>query len=221
MNRRGVTTLVMTAATTAILAACGGNAHDPTAVDRAIPPVTGTVSLEIPLAPPQTLDISIAAPPNLAGVVVKIGTSPSDQNTDSALPPNSTAMASPVCAVEATIKNDTLGFKKSSWVISADGVALINTFVTGLLKANPGRLPERIETMGFASSDGETEFNLQLSQHRSDAAVAVLSSTPALGAVPITSAGFGEAFPIADNSTEEGRMQNRRVEMYFVYAGCA
>ena len=212
MNRRDVTAFALAMATTASLAACGSEAHRPTAVVDTMPPATGTVSLEIPLAPTPTLDISIAVPPSLEGVVVTVETVPDDHDADS---------ARHECVVKATIKTDKLGFEKNSWAISADGTALINAFVTSLRDANPGRLPVRVDNKGFASSDGETNFNLQLSQHRSDAVVAVLTSIPALAGVPMTSVGFGEAFPIADNSTEEGRIQNRRVEMYFVYLGCA
>ncbi len=227
MNSREMTKFIMAVATIAGLGSCGSDARDPTAGVDSMPPANGTVSLEIPLAPPPTLDISIVVPSSLEGVKVTVVTVPEGHTADAAAPstagePSTTEeIKPPECAVEATIEADTLGFEKNSWVISADGTALINAFVTSLLEANPGRLPERIESKGFASSDGGEEFNLQLSQHRSDAAAGVLASIPALVDVPMTSVGFGEASPIADNGTEEGRIQNRRVEMYFVFGGCA
>jgi hypothetical protein len=71
-----------------------------------------------------------------------------------------------------------------------------------------------IEVVGFASADGSAAYNRQLSQRRADSVVRYLAEEHN---VPlrrmITPFGFGELQPIADNSTREGRQQNRRVEV--------
>ncbi|MEZ5422667.1 MAG: OmpA family protein [Pyrinomonadaceae bacterium] len=71
-----------------------------------------------------------------------------------------------------------------------------------------------IEVTGFASSDGSTAKNKVLSQRRAQAVIDYLVEN---GNVPLrrigTSYGFGELQAIADNSTREGREQNRRVEV--------
>jgi outer membrane protein OmpA-like peptidoglycan-associated protein len=71
-----------------------------------------------------------------------------------------------------------------------------------------------IEVVGYASSDGDLEYNRRLSQKRADSAVRYLTEKHA---VPlrriITPYGFGENSPIADNSTVDGRKRNRRVEV--------
>jgi len=71
-----------------------------------------------------------------------------------------------------------------------------------------------IEVVGFASADGGTLYNRRLSQNRADAVVRYLAEEHN---VPlrriVTPFGFGELQPVADNTTREGRQQNRRVEV--------
>jgi outer membrane protein OmpA-like peptidoglycan-associated protein len=71
-----------------------------------------------------------------------------------------------------------------------------------------------IEITGFASADGSAKANKALSQRRSQAVIDYLVETHN---VPLRrigqSYGFGELQAIADNTTREGREQNRRVEI--------
>lgn len=61
-------------------------------------------------------------------------------------------------------------------------------------------------------SRGSTEFNRQLSERRADA---VRNDLMAQGVMPtqIKVMSYGENVPLADNTTEAGRHQNRRVEL--------
>ena len=63
---------------------------------------------------------------------------------------------------------------------------------------------------GHTDNVGDEAYNLKLSERRAQAVVDYLT---AKGVAPgrITSVGAGESKPLADNSTEEGRAQNRRV----------
>jgi outer membrane protein OmpA-like peptidoglycan-associated protein len=71
-----------------------------------------------------------------------------------------------------------------------------------------------LEIAGFASSDGNENFNRQLSQRRADAVVRYLAEEHNVSLRRmITPFGYGENQPVADNSTREGREQNRRVEV--------
>lgn len=68
------------------------------------------------------------------------------------------------------------------------------------------------EVQGHASSDGPDAYNLALSDRRAASVRAYLMSK-GVAAGRMTSRGYGETMPIADNATEEGRKQNRRVEL--------
>ena len=63
---------------------------------------------------------------------------------------------------------------------------------------------------GHADNIGAADFNLALSQRRAQSAVDYLA-TKGIAASRFVVKGFGFAKPIADNSTAEGRAQNRRV----------
>lgn len=71
-----------------------------------------------------------------------------------------------------------------------------------------------IEVAGFASSDGDEALNRRLSQKRADAVIQYLVENHSIPlrrfVVPM---GYGEKNPIADNSTLQGRKENRRVEV--------
>jgi OOP family OmpA-OmpF porin len=54
---------------------------------------------------------------------------------------------------------------------------------------------------------------LKLSQRRADAVLKALIKK-GVAADRITAKGYGEADPVASNSTKEGRAQNRRVELW-------
>jgi outer membrane protein OmpA-like peptidoglycan-associated protein len=71
-----------------------------------------------------------------------------------------------------------------------------------------------IEVTGYASSDGNEEFNRRLSRKRADMVIQYLAENYAMPlrrfVMPM---GYGENNPIADNATAAGRKENRRVEV--------
>ncbi len=71
--------------------------------------------------------------------------------------------------------------------------------------------PERLLLIGFTDDRGGDQANLRLSESRARA-IAEALRTRQVSPGGIT--GFGKALPIRDNSTEEGRSKNRRVEVW-------
>ena len=71
-----------------------------------------------------------------------------------------------------------------------------------------------IEIKGFADSTGDVARNRVLSQQRADAVVRYLQEHHDIPLRRIvTPFGYGELRPVADNSSADGRRQNRRVEV--------
>lgn len=71
-----------------------------------------------------------------------------------------------------------------------------------------------IEIKGYADSTGDVARNRVLSQQRADAVVRYLQENHDIPLRRmITPYGYGEMRPVADNSSAEGRRQNRRVEV--------
>jgi OOP family OmpA-OmpF porin len=86
---------------------------------------------------------------------------------------------------------------------------LILDEVAEALVANP---QINVEISGHTDSMGSDEYNQRLSESRAASVVAYLVEK-GVAAERMTSAGYGESQPVADNSTDEGREANRRVEL--------
>jgi outer membrane protein OmpA-like peptidoglycan-associated protein len=79
----------------------------------------------------------------------------------------------------------------------------------GIIQAHPG-LHLAIE--GHTDNIGSDEANMKLSQQRADTVRDFLLEQ-GLTAGTVTAVGLGKAEPVADNSTNDGRQKNRRVEI--------
>lgn len=82
--------------------------------------------------------------------------------------------------------------------------------VAKVIKDNPQI--KAIEVEGHASAEGSDEHNQKLSERRAKAVMKYLTKTAGTPKAMLTSKGYGETRPIADNETEDGREKNRRVE---------
>jgi OmpA-OmpF porin, OOP family len=104
----------------------------------------------------------------------------------------------------------TLHFKVASATLTPEAQAELDR-LTNRAKTMAGYV---IEVTGYASSDGNEAYNVRLSERRAQAVVRYLVEQ---AGVPlrriVTPFGFGEKHPVADNSTKDGRIQNRRVDI--------
>jgi outer membrane protein OmpA-like peptidoglycan-associated protein len=71
----------------------------------------------------------------------------------------------------------------------------------------------RVRIEGHTDSTGSDDFNQKLSERRAASVQTVLVSR-GVQATQISVVGLGEAKPIADNATADGRAKNRRVELH-------
>ena len=81
--------------------------------------------------------------------------------------------------------------------------------IAEILKAYP---KVTIKLGGYTDSTGDPQANLKLSQQRADAVMADLVKL-GVDAGRIKAEGYGQEHPVADNSTEEGRAKNRRIDI--------
>lgn len=81
-----------------------------------------------------------------------------------------------------------------------------------LMNENPDL---KIEIQAHTDNQGRAAYNKKLSDRRADSALQYLIEN---GIAPerMSSVGFGDTKPVADNTTEEGRQQNRRVELIII-----
>jgi outer membrane protein OmpA-like peptidoglycan-associated protein len=87
--------------------------------------------------------------------------------------------------------------------------------VSGILLAYPGL---KLQVEGYTDNIGTDEYNQKLSEQRAGGVRDYLVAQ-SVSSENVTAAGYGKNNPVADNSTNSGRAQNRRVEL--VVSGAA
>ncbi|MFP4599085.1 MAG: OmpA family protein [Persicimonas sp.] len=109
---------------------------------------------------------------------------------------------------EKLVIADKVHFETAKATIRQDSHAILDE-VAGALDENPQIELLRVE--GHTDSRGSEDYNELLSQRRAESVRDYLIEA---GVEPsrLTATGYGEAKPLADNDTEEGRSRNRRVE---------
>ncbi len=95
-------------------------------------------------------------------------------------------------------------YDKSDLTSSAE--ANLDKLVT-ILKEYPDT---NIEVQGHTDSNGSDDYNMKLSERRASEVSAYLRGRGVAGS-RLTTKGYGEIAPVADNGSDEGRAQNRRV----------
>jgi OmpA-OmpF porin, OOP family len=117
--------------------------------------------------------------------------------------------------------------EKVTELLDTGVIRLVNVrFETGKAQLRPesyealdeiGRILEQwpqlqIEIGGHTDSRGSAAFNQKLSEQRAQSVLDYLKSKFRIDSAQYTVKGYGESTPIADNDSETGRAQNRRVE---------
>lgn len=105
------------------------------------------------------------------------------------------------------IKIENIFFDSGKWDLKEESHEALNLLYR-FMHANPEVM---VEINAHTDNLGSDQFNQQLSEKRATSVVEYLVQK-GLDGGKLISQGFGEAQPVADNNTEEGRAQNRRVE---------
>lgn len=103
-----------------------------------------------------------------------------------------------------------INFRVNSAVLSPEAKTQLDALATKAMTAK-GYV---IEVSGYTDSSGSIEKNRRLSNQRADSVVRYLVENHRIPLRRIiTPYGYGETNAVADNTTREGRAQNRRVEV--------
>ncbi|MGQ0700343.1 MAG: OmpA family protein [Panacagrimonas sp.] len=112
------------------------------------------------------------------------------------------------CAAGDTIVLRGVNFEFDKARLTTNARSILDTVNDALNKAPS----VKVEIGGHTDAKGSDEYNQKLSERRAKSVVEYLG-TKGIAADRMTSVGYGEAMPVADNETDEGRELNRRVEL--------
>ncbi|MEE9339227.1 MAG: OmpA family protein [Methylococcaceae bacterium] len=101
-----------------------------------------------------------------------------------------------------------INFATGSFNITPKSMELLSNAAEAINAAPAGT---NIQVGGHTDNTGSSEINARLSKQRAQAVVDTLVGMGVDGS-QLSAEGFGDSQPIADNSTREGRTQNRRME---------
>ena len=116
-----------------------------------------------------------------------------------------------VGAINAILSDTKVTFAPGSSDINADSREIIEKIVAVMEDCTD--VP--MEIAGYTDSQGRESMNQALSQSRAQAVLNALLARRVL-TENLVAHGYGEADPIADNGTEEGREANRRIEFHLI-----
>ena len=111
---------------------------------------------------------------------------------------------------KAVLTNDQAKFNFDSAELSPEAKAAADQFVQKLVADNRGVY---LEIRGYTDNVGPDEYNLILSKRRATAVMEYFYKQYHIPLYRMQVIGMGNADPIADNKTKDGRSQNRRVEI--------
>lgn len=114
-------------------------------------------------------------------------------------------------SVVAVTVDQKILFDPGSASITADTQPVIDQIAEMLKECT--EIP--MEIAGYTDSQGREEMNLSLSKNRAEAVLTALRARR-IPTGSFSANGYGEADPIADNETEEGREANRRIEFRLI-----
>ncbi len=106
------------------------------------------------------------------------------------------------------LNNDQVKFEFDKWDLTEEAMQALDMFVETLIAMDKGLY---ITIQGHTDNTGPEAWNLLLGKRRADAVMEYLFKKYHIPLHRMEVISFGSSDPIADNSTREGRSQNRRV----------
>ncbi len=113
------------------------------------------------------------------------------------------------CPISLEIKG--VQFKYDSAELTSNAKLILDGVAASLIRYP---LKNDLDVQGHTSSEGSDNYNLRLSQKRSQSVANYLKHQGVNN--KLTAHGYGESQPISDNNTEAGKSRNRRVELIWI-----
>ncbi len=109
-------------------------------------------------------------------------------------------------------ENSGVYFDTNKFNINSKSMATLDK-LTGVLREYPDT---NVLVVGHTDNTGADAYNMTLSKQRAESVTTYFTATKGLASGRFTTNWYGEQSPVADNSTAEGRAQNRRVNVIIV-----
>jgi outer membrane protein OmpA-like peptidoglycan-associated protein len=124
---------------------------------------------------------------------------------DTAVPPEDDIFINPKVGQKIILRN--IQFETAKWTLLDESFETLDSLVELML-----RFPAmKVEISGHTDNKGNKRANETLSLNRANAVIRFLTDN-GIEAERLESKGYGQDLPIDSNETEEGRLNNRRVE---------
>ncbi|MCJ2182855.1 OmpA family protein [Novosphingobium sp. 1949] len=117
--------------------------------------------------------------------------------------------------IDVTQEGDGILVNLPDVTFAVDSTAISPSFQASLDKVAQSMVQypnSLVDVYGHTDSTGSAAYNMDLSKRRADSVARYLTSR-GVASARIQTQGMGENYPVADNTTPEGRALNRRVEI--------
>ena len=109
---------------------------------------------------------------------------------------------------QETLRNDEAKFAFDSWELTEEAKGMLDSFVQMLVEQDRGVY---LEIQGHTDGSGPEDWNLILGKRRADAVMEYLHKKYSIPLHRMEVISYGSDQAVGDNSTRDGRAQNRRV----------
>ena len=111
---------------------------------------------------------------------------------------------------ETILTDEDVRFGFDNYKLSDEAKAALDAFAAQVIAKNVGAY---VEIQGYTDNIGSESYNLSLGYKRAEKVMKYLATEKGFPLHRMNVTSYGEYKPIADNSTREGRAQNRRVTL--------
>ena len=132
------------------------------------------------------------------------------------MPESGQAISLEGCKTGDTVVLHGVNFEFNKATLTLNAKSLLDKVADALV----ARPDIKVEVDGHTDGKGSDDYNLKLSDSRAKSVVSYLSAH-GIAKDRMSAKGFGKSMPIADNTTDEGREVNRRVELKVIESAAA